>query len=78
MEGSSRRGLKCGEVIKESFQKYFKKGVGKGKKCLQGKGVERVSPPLPSPKILIVHYQENPLIGKLTKMKITTDQLHST
>ena len=40
--GNSERCLKWGGggvgVIKESFKKYLKIGVGKGKSCLQGEG----------------------------------------
>ena len=39
-------------VIKGSFQKHFKV---KAKVVGRGEGVLKVSPPLPPPKILIVH-----------------------
>ena len=43
--GSSERCLKwVGEVIKRSFQKHLKTGVGKGKSCSQGEKVLKVSP----------------------------------
>ena len=53
-------------VVKGSFQKHLKTGVGKGKSCSQGGGgFEGVTTPAPPPrKILIIHYQT----GKLAKI----------
>ena len=43
-----------GGVIKESVLKLLKTGVGKGRNCLEGEGVLKVSPPLLPIKVLIV------------------------
>ena len=55
--GSSERCLKWDggggggqEVIKGSFQKHLKTGVGKGKSSSKGEGVLKVSPPLTPPQ----------------------------
>ena len=58
-EGSSEKCLKWsgGGVIKRSFQKHLKTGVGKDESCSsEGGGFEGATTPVPPPrKILIIH-----------------------
>ena len=65
--GSSERFLKWGGggggIIKGSFQKHLKIGVGKGKSCSNGGGgFEGVTTPALPRKILIIHHFKGCLI----------------
>ena len=55
--GSSERCLKWGGggALRDLFKNILKQGWVKEKAVHRGEGVLKVSPPLPPPKILIVH-----------------------
>ena len=84
-EGSSERCFKWGGggwgVIKGSFHRHLKTGVGKGKLFVGGGGFEGVttpvSPPVspPHPKILIVHFLDSTIvIGYSNSVQAVTSQ----